>query len=377
MTSITTSLPLQLFGTIEDIEGLTLEAMLCVDRDCPDEAMLHWWGESNSGTGGALVKLMQNASGVIDIKPLKLYRTNERRGLFLPNLNQSEVEYFQGFYGNIQQINNSFEGEWSHITGIKGQINFKLKQTTEDIKPVTCANWEEFKAWARRARDENNVAVFRGHGSNSFPLKTTLHRIGRHRLERYCSETLWDFKGHAEALLDKRFNFSDGEEYSILLGLAQHHGLPTPLLDWTCSPYIAAFFAFSDALESLETRSDATHVRIYGLTNDFVQRYTPQSVEIPYIAPYFAYLDISKRNNPRLYAQQGRFLVTNVADVEHFLCDMQNKNNCNLLIAADVPIKYASEALADLQFMGLSAATMFPGLDGVCKMLKHSMSNSF
>jgi len=82
MTSITTSLPLQLFGTIESIEGITLKAMLCIDRDCSNEAMLHWWGEN--APGGALVKLIQKDSG-IDIEPIKLYGTNERLGLISPN----------------------------------------------------------------------------------------------------------------------------------------------------------------------------------------------------------------------------------------------------------------------------------------------------
>jgi hypothetical protein len=30
--------------------------------------------------------------------------------------------------------------------------------------------------------------------------------------------------------------------------------------------------------------------------------------------------------------------------------------------------------LEDLAFMGLTAATMFPGLDGVCRMMRHSMA---
>lgn len=363
-------LPVQLFGTIENIEGITLQSMLCLDNDRPDEAMLHWWGSTK---GGALVKLSQDISGFIYFKPLFLYRTNDTNGLYLPVLNPSEQEFFRGFSAKIQLINNSYLGEWTHVTGSKGKIKFDISLSDQRVKPIVCNCWNDFKNWATDVRDNFNVAVYRGHGCKSFPLKSTLHRIGRHRLERFCYETLPEFKEHAEAILEKSFNLSDGVDFSMLIGLAQHHGLPTPLLDWTNSPYIAAFFAFTDAIESLENRPNATHVRIYGLTKEFLNIYTPNSVSIPYVSSYLSYLNITKRNNPRLYAQQGRFLVTNVADLEHFICDIQTKNNKNFLMAVDVPIEFAREALEDLQFMGLTAATMFPGLDGVCKMLKHSM----
>lgn len=38
-------------------------------------------------------------------------------------------------------------------------------------------------------------------------------------------------------------------EYMVHL---RHHGFPSPLLDWSQSPYIAAFFAFNDAKLSVE-----------------------------------------------------------------------------------------------------------------------------
>jgi hypothetical protein len=43
------------------------------------------------------------------------------------------------------------------------------------------------------------------------------------------------------------------------------------------------------------------------------------------------------------------------------------------LFAADIPMSCAADALQDLAFMGLTAATMFPGLDGVSRMIRHQM----
>jgi hypothetical protein len=66
-------------------------------------------------------------------------------------------------------------------------------------------------------------------------------------------------------------------------------------------------------------------------------------------------------------------LVTNVANVENFLKFFEQENRQTFLYAADVPITIAAEALEDLTFMGLTAATLFPGLDGVGRMIRHSM----
>jgi hypothetical protein len=223
-------------------------------------------------------------------------------------------------------------------------------------------------------RETEDALIYRGHGCNKFQLQTTLHRAGRSRLERYCFETMPQFQNHVDAVEGLRLNPGDQNDFSVLLGLAQHHGLPTPLLDWTASPYIAAFFAFSDAHEWKTLRPESTHVRIYALTRTFVDATSPPVVTLPKAQPYVVSLSVSPRSNPRLYAQQGRFLVTNVANVEDYLCKWEKNNGLKTLVAADVPIGCAPEALEDLAFMGLTASTMFPGLDGVCRMMRHAMS---
>ena len=38
-----------------------------------------------------------------------------------------------------------------------------------------------------------------------------------------------------------------------------------------------------------------------------------------------------------------------------------------------MPITIAAEVLEDLAYMGLTAANLFPGLDGVSKMIRHEM----
>jgi hypothetical protein len=85
-------------------------------------------------------------------------------------------------------------------------------------------------------------------------------------------------------------------------------------------------------------------------------------------------LMVGPLHNPRLQAQQSRFLVTNVGDLERFIRVMEQATGEQQLSAIDVPVSCATEALRDLAFMGLTAATMFPGLDGVGRMMKQDMS---
>lgn len=367
-------LELQRFGKIETAQGLA-DAMLCIDADRPNEIMVHWWGVGIEPR--ALLADGRWDGDRLQLAPRLLYTTGKDGALYLPrNLPQEQAEALRTARATLLNSGKTLEGEWTGPSGEKGRLTFSDFGGETDVGPIEaqqCDSWEAFKTWVNRIRVEKDAVMFRGHGSNAFQLRTTLHRVGRHRLERYCSEELRMFSAHAEAVLDTRLNLNDGADYATLLGLAQHHGLPTPLLDWTASPYIAAFFAFSDALDNEANRPKATHVRIYALTRQFATITSSALITVPATLPYLASLAISARLNPRLYAQQGQFLVTNISNLERFIKFSEHQSNEEFLLAADVPISFAPQALGDLTFMGLTAATMFPGLDGVGRMMRHAM----
>jgi hypothetical protein len=139
------------------------------------------------------------------------------------------------------------------------------------------ASWEQFEVELRLLREErsNRKAssvlhvsdfLYRGHSEHTWRLSTTLERQGKGNLtlRQYyrlisaarpqietLTETTWNVPEYPEyekwlsendTLIPGRF---PGYDYMVYL---RHHGFPSPLLDWTRSPYVAAYFAFAHAI---------------------------------------------------------------------------------------------------------------------------------
>ncbi|WP_371142447.1 FRG domain-containing protein [Burkholderia cepacia] len=301
----------------------------------------------------------------------------QRNDQGVPCLVPFPVQDYQPIYaelrGKFDEKNCRFMGEWKVSDGRNGIAGFGLVETEHGLGEVpVCQTWNDYKVWATNVRgDEKCPAAFRGQSDNRWKLESSFHRAGRN--------DLWHYNAHAVTQLHQQLEStsltldrSRPGDFARLIAIAQHHGFPTPLLDWTLSPYIAAYFAFSDALEKLEN-SDATHVRVYALTKNFATKYSPQIVGLTELEAGIAYIHISSRDNPRLLAQQGVFTLSTVKDIERYLTARVVTPNNDFLLAVDIPVSEAKTALSDLAYMGITPATLFPGIDGICKRLKQQM----
>lgn len=140
-----------------------------------------------------------------------------------------------------------------------------------------------------------------------------------------------------------------------LLITAQHFGLQTRLLDWTTNPLVALWFACNSTEEN-----DAY---VYALEAD---NFTTV-VENPFL-PGKAKVIQPPMNNPRIIAQHGWFTLHNYSKkVGAFVPLEKNIETKEKIHEYKIDGQKKSSILASLDRVGISAKTIYPDLEGLCK----------
>jgi hypothetical protein len=247
----------------------------------------------------------------------------------------------------------------------------KANSPTEYQPMPEVNNWEQFKVYVSNL--EHRRYIFRGQ-SQPLRLRTNFHRTGRADLPRFIKNDIRTLHRHLSLRTSHVFNLSIPDENGAFFNLVQHHGYPTPLLDWTFSPFVGAFFAYHRLKNSEALAAAEEKVRIFIFDQKAWQESFPQLVHLTWCKPHFSIMEFIAIDNERLTPQQSISSVTNVDDIETYIRSMESPVKQFLRIV-DLPKNERPSVMKELSVMGITAGSLFPGLDGACEELRERFFN--
>lgn len=228
---------------------------------------------------------------------------------------------------------------------------------------------------------------FRGHGDKTWELKPGVlreHFISRawnprdmppdFQLKASCDNEIAlnkEFRQDTASLLSSRDNLVE------IYFLAQHHGFPTRLLDWTANPLTALFFAASSELKmDGEVIASPLDYRMTEDNPEAINKFTLAKSPFPqdneWVVKTITYL-FREGEAPELEMILPIHPDLKFSRILHqdarFTLHMPGTNsiNENAVLRFNVPKELKREMQETLRRLGISWATLFPDLDHVSK----------
>jgi hypothetical protein len=287
------------------------------------------------------------------------------------------------------------------------------------VKPYQVLNAVKLNKWSEVSQLADHLPgwVFRGQRERSWWLEPYLERecvaLGPSMRLRDAEEHLLSvFRDSAMNYLPQ---FPDENNFIEWLGIIQHYGGPTRLIDFTTSIHVAAFFALEEQSQTEPVIWAINEIVIRSLFEQQLQ--TLPRIPLEYedavrggeifnalfskeMQGYLVGVVAPAVLHERLIAQKGLFLCSlntnhtfvenlfgmfdlDVASMKHHV-DMGTYNNAfagrviqtlqrspviKMILDSDMRV----EALVDLAQRGITSASLFPGLDGSARSLKQEL----
>jgi FRG domain len=144
-------------------------------------------------------------------------------------------------------------------------------------------------------------------------------------------------------------------DYMVYL---RHYGFPSPLLDWSTSPYVAAYFAFRDCLSKAKSVAIFAYIEHEGIKSGWAT------------APGITALGSNIRSDVRHFLQQSNYTIcTEGEGIEAFYCshdkvfsrnnNLQTAPRQDLLWKFVLPSSERGKAIKKLDLYNINAYSLF------------------
>ena len=216
----------------------------------------------------------------------------------------------------------------------------------------------------KRTQMHVDYPLFRGVSDSQYHLESTLDRIQKEmRLDHY-NKIIKIARKHIETCTGKKWelgekiffeNGLESDDYEFMVYLRQN-GFPSPLVDWTRLPYVAAFFAFGDIFFDAKQKE---YVSIFVYRGDCGsgREWSGQEPRIHTIGPTIAtdrkhYLQQCEYSFCIKPNEEGEWVFANYEDVPL-------RRNQDIILKYNIPTSERQKVLAKLDLMNITAYSLF------------------
>jgi len=231
--------------------------------------------------------------------------------------------------------------------------------------------WQQYKQWISNNMQNGYQYLFRGQENPEWKLQTSFHRVTQNNpsitLPIYLHNIIPELNNILVSQGFENHLLYDSVNLNSFLAKLQHHGFPTPLLDWTYNPYIAVYFAIEKIITNFEGEFS---IFIF----DYIQWITTnfQPIDL-YSSNYFvSTFKPHYTNNPRLVTQNSILTVTNVNDIQEYLINAEKSQGKKYLYKINIQKNEIYSIKRDLEAMGITSKKLFPNLDRLCVEMKNN-----